>query len=230
MDAQTTTLTVGRDPLDAGQIALVGGAEDRLQLRASGSSTTTPATRTTRRRRTISAAWFCPTDHQSVRRRTSPSGVRDRHQHRDLRGPVGPDRLLIDLARARGDRRSAGGGGPHPGIPASPQETTWKPTTEPFNISQLAVDFNEARYGNHVMAGGQPTDWKWTFAGPGHPNAAAQSNRVAREFLAKTRAKEQAQTNGKKWKARADSRPTSCSDGQCQLRARTAAAAGPTSR
>ena len=52
-----------------------------------------------------------------------------------------------------------------------------------------------------VMAGGQPTDWRWTFAGPGHPNAAAQSNRVARESLAKARAKEQAQTNGKKWKA-----------------------------
>jgi hypothetical protein len=53
----------------------------------------------------------------------------------------------------------------------------------------------------NVVAGGQATGWMWTFAGPGHPNAAAQSNRVARESLAKARAKEQAQTNGRKWKA-----------------------------
>lgn len=52
-----------------------------------------------------------------------------------------------------------------------------------------------------VMSGGERTDWYWTFAGPGHPNAVAQSNRVSRESLAKARAKEQAQTNNKKWKA-----------------------------
>lgn len=52
-----------------------------------------------------------------------------------------------------------------------------------------------------VMNGGQTTDWKWTFAGPGHPNAVAQSNRINRESTALRRAKDQAQTNGKKWKA-----------------------------
>jgi hypothetical protein len=52
-----------------------------------------------------------------------------------------------------------------------------------------------------VMVNGQPSGWTWTFAGPGHPQAAAQSNRVAREQLAKQRAQEQARVNGKKYKA-----------------------------
>jgi len=52
-----------------------------------------------------------------------------------------------------------------------------------------------------VMVNGQPSGWIWTFAGPGHPQAAAQSNRVAREQLAKQRAQEQARVNGKKYKS-----------------------------
>lgn len=50
-----------------------------------------------------------------------------------------------------------------------------------------------------VIFGGQPLDWKWTFAGPGHEKTIAQNNRIARETIARDRVKEQAQTNGKKW-------------------------------
>lgn len=52
-----------------------------------------------------------------------------------------------------------------------------------------------------VIANGKPTTWLWTFCGPGHPRAIAQSNRVAREQLTRNRQKEQAQANGRKWKA-----------------------------
>lgn len=52
-----------------------------------------------------------------------------------------------------------------------------------------------------VVANGKPTNWIWTFCGPGHPKALAQSNRIARETLMRNRLKEQAQTNNKKWKA-----------------------------
>ena len=52
-----------------------------------------------------------------------------------------------------------------------------------------------------VIANGQPTGWRWTFAGPGHPRAVEQQNRIARAALAEGRAKEQAQVNGRKWKA-----------------------------
>lgn len=70
--------------------------------------------------------------------------------------------------------------------------------TTTFDLSDLdAAD--EAQM--EVMAGGKPTGWMWTFAGPGHPKAAEQSARVSREQLARNRLKEQAQVNGKKWKA-----------------------------
>lgn len=52
-----------------------------------------------------------------------------------------------------------------------------------------------------VEVNGRPTSWVWTFAGPGHPQAIAQSNRLSRERLHEDRLKEQAITNGKKWKA-----------------------------
>lgn len=52
-----------------------------------------------------------------------------------------------------------------------------------------------------VVYNGQPLDWTWTFAGPGHEKTIAQNNRIAREQLARDRLKEQAATNGKRWKA-----------------------------
>lgn len=52
-----------------------------------------------------------------------------------------------------------------------------------------------------VIANGRQTDWVWTFAGPGHPNTVAQSNRLSRERLQRERAIEQTIHNGRKWKA-----------------------------
>jgi len=56
-----------------------------------------------------------------------------------------------------------------------------------------------------VRVNGQATSWVWTFAGPGHPQSIAQSNRLARERLAEDREKEQARVNGRKWTDTEDS-------------------------
>lgn len=52
-----------------------------------------------------------------------------------------------------------------------------------------------------VMAFGQPTNWVWTFAGPGHPKTMAQSDRYARESMITEKLQDQARVNGRKWKA-----------------------------
>lgn len=52
-----------------------------------------------------------------------------------------------------------------------------------------------------VLANGKPTGWLWTFAGPGHPKTVELSNRFARDRLRREKEQEQAQVNGKKWKA-----------------------------
>ena len=46
----------------------------------------------------------------------------------------------------------------------------------------------------------EPTDWTWTFYGPGHPVTTELSNRVAAAALKKAAARRQAQINGRKWK------------------------------
>lgn len=51
----------------------------------------------------------------------------------------------------------------------------------------------------------EPTGWRWTFFGPDHPRTREVADRVAREALRQQRAKEQAQVNGKKWKAEDES-------------------------
>lgn len=51
-----------------------------------------------------------------------------------------------------------------------------------------------------VEVNGKPTNWVWTFAGPGHEKTIAQSNRLARERLHRDRQIEQQQLNGKKVK------------------------------
>ena len=67
-----------------------------------------------------------------------------------------------------------------------------------FDLAALdAAD--EARM--EVIVNGRGTGWVWTFAGPGHPRAVEQSNRLARDELQRQRLKEQAQANAKKWKA-----------------------------
>lgn len=50
-----------------------------------------------------------------------------------------------------------------------------------------------------VKVGGKLTTWVWTFAGPGHPKAVDQANRIGRENLHLEREKTQARANGKKW-------------------------------
>jgi hypothetical protein len=52
-----------------------------------------------------------------------------------------------------------------------------------------------------VVLNGRPTDWSWTFAGPGHPVTIAQGDRLARESLHARKQQEQARVNGKKWTA-----------------------------
>jgi hypothetical protein len=50
-------------------------------------------------------------------------------------------------------------------------------------------------------ATGEPTGWRITFAGPGHPQVVALSDRDARKRLREEREKEQARVNNRKWKA-----------------------------
>lgn len=52
-----------------------------------------------------------------------------------------------------------------------------------------------------VIIGGKLSGWVWTFAGPGHPKTVAQTSRITKERLHEDRQKEQAQVNGRKWKA-----------------------------
>ncbi len=47
---------------------------------------------------------------------------------------------------------------------------------------------------------GNPTGWKWTIAGPGHPKTIELSNRATKENFAKAKAQEMARVNGRKWK------------------------------
>jgi hypothetical protein len=66
-----------------------------------------------------------------------------------------------------------------------------------FDLSSMdAIDEAEME----VYANGQPTGWKWRFAGPGHPKTVEQGNRLARERLRREREQEAAQVNGRKWK------------------------------
>ena len=52
-----------------------------------------------------------------------------------------------------------------------------------------------------VMAFGEATNWKWTFAGPGHPKTIAYNDRESRIRLQLEKAQEQTRVNNRKWKA-----------------------------
>jgi hypothetical protein len=52
-----------------------------------------------------------------------------------------------------------------------------------------------------VIVNDKPTNWKWRFAGPGHPQTIAYNERQARERLHRDAQQEQARVNGRKWKA-----------------------------
>lgn len=71
-------------------------------------------------------------------------------------------------------------------------------TPAAFDLSDLDAQ-DEAVM--EVLANGHPTGWTWTFAGPGHPKTIELSNRFARDRLRREKEQEQAQVNGKKWKA-----------------------------
>ncbi len=71
-------------------------------------------------------------------------------------------------------------------------------TAKSFDLDQL--DAADQAFMT-VKAGDVVTDWVWTFCGPGHPKAIAQNNRISRDQLNRNRLKEQAQVNGKKWRA-----------------------------
>lgn len=72
---------------------------------------------------------------------------------------------------------------------------------KPAVVSFSMDDFGSADTAEMtVVVNGRPTDWTWTFAGPGHPKAEEQSNRISREALHQQRAQRQAQINGKKWR------------------------------
>jgi hypothetical protein len=70
-----------------------------------------------------------------------------------------------------------------------------------------AVEFSDADFNAvdeadmAVVMNCKPTTWVWTFAGPGHPRTVELENRAARERLHQERMKEQAVSNGRKWKA-----------------------------
>lgn len=51
-----------------------------------------------------------------------------------------------------------------------------------------------------IVVNGKLTTWKWTFAGPGHPQTVEYNNRIARDNLHEARQHEQARMNGKKVK------------------------------
>jgi hypothetical protein len=60
-------------------------------------------------------------------------------------------------------------------------------------------DFEDAETGKMTVSiHGRPTDWVWTFAGPGHPQTIEQANRLAKERLHEDRLNEQRRLNGKK--------------------------------
>lgn len=52
-----------------------------------------------------------------------------------------------------------------------------------------------------VIIKGRPSDWVWTFAGPGHAKTLEQRDRLSRERLHRDREQEQARVNGRKWVA-----------------------------
>jgi hypothetical protein len=52
---------------------------------------------------------------------------------------------------------------------------------------------------------GQPSGWRWTFAGPGHSATVAADERLSKRQLALQEEQEKARVNGRKWKGTGDS-------------------------
>jgi len=80
-----------------------------------------------------------------------------------------------------------------------------KPATkadDAFDIGALQAADTAVMF---VVFNGARTKWAWTFAGPGHPKAVAQSARLARERAKREAMQEAARVNGRKWKPEAKS-------------------------
>ncbi|WP_439618307.1 hypothetical protein [Shinella sp.] len=72
-------------------------------------------------------------------------------------------------------------------------------TTEAAVSNFSFTDFEDADTATMTVAiHGRPTDWVWTFAGPGHEKTIEQNNRLTKERLHEERQIEQRRLNGKK--------------------------------
>lgn len=73
--------------------------------------------------------------------------------------------------------------------------------TAPTSLSFDAFEASDTGTMEVLDVHGNPTGWLWEFAGPGHPKTEALNNRLSRERLRKQAQIEQAQANGRKYKA-----------------------------
>ena len=71
-----------------------------------------------------------------------------------------------------------------------------------FSLDDFALE-NESDL-NLKNKFGQPSNWIWTFAGPGHPATVAADERMAKRQLALQEEQERARVNGRKWKGTGD--------------------------
>lgn len=69
-----------------------------------------------------------------------------------------------------------------------------------FDLSNLRAAETSILEIRHPVTG-EPTGWNWTIAGPGHPKTLARQEKIQREQLHEAKLKEQAQVNGRKYKA-----------------------------
>jgi hypothetical protein len=75
-----------------------------------------------------------------------------------------------------------------------------------FDLSSLAYTDTAVMEVEHPNTG-EPTGWKITFAGPGHPISVELGDEIARRAIRDRKAREAAQVNGRKWKPAEDETP-----------------------
>lgn len=73
-------------------------------------------------------------------------------------------------------------------------------TNTDFDLSDFDAEDTADMTVNHPITG-EPTTWKITFAGPGHPLTIERINRETRQRLRDDREREEALANGRKWQA-----------------------------
>lgn len=69
-----------------------------------------------------------------------------------------------------------------------------------FDLSSLAYLQTAEMIVRHPITD-EPTTWKITFVGPGHPVSVALNDDFARRSIRQRKEREEAMTNGRKWKA-----------------------------